>query len=955
MSEQQLYKKITDDCGVGYAYHKIITDKAGEPCNYIYLEVNQTYEKITGLEGRKILGKPVTEVVPEIKESAFDWISFFGEVAMHGGYKEFIQYAEFLGRRFKGSVFSPEPGYFAVSFIDVTKEEKQIHGLKKISDALAVFLDQDKVELEYHRILDTLLELSEGKFAALNLYHEGGRKYKTVAIAGDPWKIKKGIEIMGSNPVGKAWKQNNSRAEKIKGGTIVKFPTLHNLADGLIPKRISSLLSKILGLGEVVVAKIHKNSVMLGDFTIFMPREKSFENRTLVEIYGRQLGIIIDRRKVEEQLKVINEDQGILLDISTRLMDATSETLDSVIQETMGRAAEIAAADRVLIFEYDFKNQLCNNIYEWCREGIDPQFNILQDIPLKEMPEWLEKHKQKKTIVIDDVQSMPQRNPVKNNLESQGVRSLISVPLFLGETLFGFIGFDAVKKKHYYTREEKALLHQYGNNVLSTISRIRLDRALLNSERKNRFIVENISDMIWMMDLDFNITYTSGPIKEILGYSHEEYKELPAENRYPQETLQWMKAILKDELEKEKNKDYTNRSREITIEHYTASGEKKWLAFHLSFVRDALDNPSGIIGVSRDVTRQIKQNEKIEYLSYRDHLTGLYNRRYFETELNRLDMERNLPLTIIMGDLNGLKLINDSFGHGVGDELLVKTAEMIKKNCRRDEIVARTGGDEIAIILPNTDENEAVNLIQRIQHSLDNESIRGMDVSVSFGYATKSDRNVEISELLKKAEDHMYANKLLKGPRVTGQAIDRIISLINQKSPGEEAHSKQVSEICGAMGEAMERTESEIKELEILGRLHDIGKIAISDKILNNTGTLSEEEYGEMKRHAEIGYRILSITKDFMKIAEYVLAHHEHWDGTGYPRGLKGEGIPLESRICAIVEAYAAMTEDSNYRKGQSKEYAVEELKKYSGTRFDPSLVNIFIDRVLPKVESSIE
>ena len=947
MSDQMLYKKITDECGVGYAYHKIVTDTAGKPCDYIYLAVNQTYEKITGLEGEKIIGKSVTEVVPEIKESVFDWIGYFGEVAIHGGYEEFVQYAEFLGRRFKGSVFSPKPGFFAVSFIDVTKEEKQIQGLKKISDALEDYLNQDSVELEYHRILNTLLELSEGKFAALNLYNEGGRSYKTVAIAGDQWKMKKGMELMGSNPVGKEWMQGNSRADKIKGGTIVEFPTLDDLAEGVIPKRVSSLLSKVLGLGEVVVAKIHKNNVMLGDFTIFMPKEKSFENHTLVEIFGRQLGIIIDRREVEERLKVINEDQGVLLDISTRLMGATSETLDSVIQETMRKAAEIAAADRVLIFEYDFGKQVCNNIYEWCREGIAPQFNVLQDIPLKEMPEWLESHKQKKTIVIDDVQSMPQRNPVKNNLESQGVRSLISAPLFIGDTLFGFIGFDAVKKKHYYTSEEKALLHQYGNNVLSTISRIRSDRALLNSERKNRFIVENISDMIWMMDLDFNITYSSGPVMEILGYSHEKYKQLPVESRYSEETLQWMQDILKEELEKEKMKNYTNLSREITIEHYTAGGGTRWLAFHLSFVRDALENPTGIIGVSRDVTRQMKQNEEIEYLSFRDHLTGLYNRRYFETELYRLDTVRNLPLTIIMGDLNGLKLINDSFGHGVGDELLVKTAEMIKKNCRKDEIVARTGGDEFAIILPKTDANQAIKLIERIQASLGNESIRGMDVSVSFGYATKSDSGVDISEILKKAEDRMYGNKLLKGPRVSIKSIDRIISVINHKSPREEAHSKKVSELCEAMGLAMEVPESEVEKLKILGRLHDIGKIAISDNILNKTGNLTEEEYSEIQRHVEIGYRILSITKDFTEIAEYVLAHHERWDGKGYPRGLKGEAIPQESRICSIADAYTAMTEKSNYREAQPKEYAIEEMRKYSGTQFDPYLVNVFIEGVL--------
>jgi len=955
MSEQLLYKEITDDCGVGYAYHKIVTDKKGEPCDYLYLEVNRTYEEITGLKRQKILGKPVTKVVPGMKKSEFDWIRFFGEVAIHGGSKEFIQDAEYLGRRYKGNVFSPAPGYFAISIVDVTQEEKQIQGLKKISEALAEFLDQENKELNYHRILDTVLELSEGKFAALNLYSVGGGNYKTVAIAGDQGRLKKGLEILDSNPVGKEWKHDDIRAEKMKGDTILSFPTLHDLSEGVIPKKVTGLLSKILGFEEVLVAKIHKNNIMLGDFTIFMPKGKNFENHTLVKIYGRQLGIIIERRRVEGRLKVINEDQGTLLDISTQLMGATTETLDVDIRETMSSAAEIAAADRVQVFEYDFENQICNNTYEWCRDGIAPQFNILQNISLKEMPEWVQSHKQGKTIVIDDVQAMPRRNPAKNNLVSQGVRSLISVPLFLGKTLFGFIGFDAVKKQHYYTLEEKALLHQYGNSVLSTITRIRSERALRESEKTNRFIVENISDMIWLMDLDFNTTYCSGPVKRILGYSTEEYMQLSPEERYSEKTFQQMQDVLDKELEIDKKKADMNRSREINIKHYTANGETKWLAFNLSFVRDDSNKPIGIIGVSRDVTEQRQQKEDIEYLSFRDHLTGIYNRRYFETELQRLDTERNFPLTIIMGDLNGLKLINDSFGHEVGDELLIKTAEIIKNNCRTDEIVARTGGDEFAIILPETDENEAKKLIDRIQGSLENETIRGMDVSVSFGYATKNKMNEKITGILKKAEDHMYANKLLKGPRVSGQTIDKIISVINHKNPKEEQHSRRVSEVCADMGKAMGLKNSEIEELKLLGRVHDIGKIAIPDKILNKPGKLTEKEYDEMRRHAEIGYRILSITKDFKGIAESVLAHHERWDGKGSPKGLKKKEIPFKSRVCAIADAYVAMTSNRSYRQAMSKKEVLKELKSHKGTQFDPELLKIFTERVLPYFETPKE
>jgi len=348
----------------------------------------------------------------------------------------------------------------------------------------------------------------------------------------------------------------------------------------------------------------------------------------------------------------------------------------------------------------------------------------------------------------------------------------------------------------------------------------------------------------------------------------------------------------------------------------------------------------------RDVSEQKRLEKKLEYLSYNDVLTGLYNRRFFEEELRRLNVQRNLPLTLVMADVNGLKLINDSFGHAMGDELLKKVGEVIIKGCRSDDIVARLGGDEFIILLPRTDTMEAEQIVERIKAYASKEKVGSIAISISFGWESKNNEEEDIQEVLKKAEDYMYKKKLFEGPSMRGKTIKAIINTLHEKNKREEQHSHRVSALCNSIGKALALPDGEIEELKTVGLLHDIGKIAIEETTLNKQGSLSEAEWEEIKRHPEIGYRILSTVNDMSEMAEYVLCHHERWDGTGYPRGLKGEEIPFQSRIIAIADAYDAMTSERSYRSALQEEAAIDELQRNSGIQFDPKIVNIFIETV---------
>ena len=355
----------------------------------------------------------------------------------------------------------------------------------------------------------------------------------------------------------------------------------------------------------------------------------------------------------------------------------------------------------------------------------------------------------------------------------------------------------------------------------------------------------------------------------------------------------------------------------------------------------------GLYGVARDITDRKKAEENLIYLNYHDHLTDLYNRRFFEEELKRLDKDCNLPISIIMCDINGLKLVNDSFGHYSGDALLKKAAETIKKACREEDVIARIGGDEFVVILPKTDSDNTQQVSNRIKDLASKEKVANIELSISYGHDTKTLNTQSIVEIIANAENNMYRHKLSERSSMRSKTIDLIMNALFEKSNREAIHSNRVSSLCKAIGSKMNFDKESVNQIGIAGLIHDIGKIGIDEKILNKPGSLTADEKVEIERHPEIGWRLLSSTNEFSVLAQFVLSHHEKWDGSGYPHGIKGKEIPLESRIIAVADAYDAMTSERSYRKALCKDAATKELTRCSGTQFDPEIVDVFVNQVL--------
>jgi len=349
-----------------------------------------------------------------------------------------------------------------------------------------------------------------------------------------------------------------------------------------------------------------------------------------------------------------------------------------------------------------------------------------------------------------------------------------------------------------------------------------------------------------------------------------------------------------------------------------------------------------VLGIARDITERKKNEEKIRYLSFHDSLTGLYNRTYFEEELARLDTNRQLPISVIMADLNGLKLVNDTFGHEQGDRLLCRSAKLLESCCRADDIISRWGGDEFSILLPKTTEKKADELINRIKKECLRTNSNKPPISLALGFSTKVNPDQNIHKIIKKANDHMYRNKLLEIKSTSRSIVSIIEKAMFERSDETEKHTIRVRELSLSIGRSLGLTTSNLDKLALLVSLHDIGKIAIPDSILKKNAPLTKEDWKIIKEHSEIGYNIARTSVHLTSVADAILSHHERWDGTGYPRGLKDAAIPLASRILSIVDAYDVMTHDKPYRKAISKIEAIKEIKRCSGTQFDPELVDKF-------------
>lgn len=600
------YQSILEHAPMGYAYHKIVCDEAGKPCDYEFIEVNPAFEKLTGLFGAKILGKRITEVLPEIVNDSFDWIRFYGDIALNGGKKEFEQYTAALNIWCRVVAYSPEKGFFITHFIDITKEKTQLEELNNFFELSLDFLciaDMDGYFVKTNRAWEEVLGYS---------YEELIRTKYLDFVHPDDVQVTREVmnRLNEQNPV-------------------VNFTNRYRAKDG----------------------------------TYHWIEWSSRPQGKLVYAAARD---ITDRKKIEQQLEkrmlelTRPAEDSSTIDFSELIDLETIQRLQDQFSEATGVASVITLTDGTPITEPSNFTRLCRDIIRKTQRGCENCY---------------------KSDAAIGAYSV--KGPIIKRCLSGGL-------------------WDA-----------GAAITVGGKHVANW---------LIGQVRD-----ENIKEF------------------QLVAYAREigadEDAVLQAFREVPRMSIQRFEKIAK-------------------LLH-TIANQLSNLAFQ-NLLQARFINEK-------------RQNEKeILYLSYHDYLTGLYNRRYYEQELASLDKKENLPLTLLLGDVNGLKFVNDTLGHLMGDELLIKTARIISQVCRKDDIVARLGGDEFIVILPRTAGSVIEMMIDKIKSLAAAEKVGGLAVSISFGYETKNNEAEDIEEIFKRAEDDMYRHKQYESTaiRPKGQIVN---------------------------------------------------------------------------------------------------------------------------------------------------------------------------------------
>lgn len=578
----------------------------------------------------------------------------------------------------------------------------------------------------------------------------------------------------------------------------------------------------------------------------------------------------------------------------------------------------------------------------------------------------LKKSESKYRVLVEKI------NDVIFNLDKQGNIRYVSPAIkdFLGYTPQEMIGTQFAKYIYPYDLDniQKTLNSNFMGNDESIVFRIlnktgkvyhvRTSTRLIQEDEEEMVLglmtdvtevqqTLNILDSFWkhspnpisILDRNGKIFRISKSGADIFGSSPEVLEGLNINEVFPSSVVEGMIDRLKVASDRKEPQSYT-----YSIDLYNADHRHydSWV-----FPITHEEEETNLVGlVALDITDRKNTEERLNYLSFHDPVTGLFNRTYYERELQRLDFSDEYPVSVISLDADGLKIINDTLGHNMGDELLKNLADILTQSLRDTDILARVGGDEFIIFLPKTDTEAAQRIVDRIRKNIKhyNEENLILPLSISLGLETAEIQGEKLEDVLKKADENMYNNKFFHKKNSQSQIISSFMASLEKRDYVSQGYADKLFKLFAKVSQSSKLPSGTLKALALLAQVHDLGNVTIPDSILSKQVPLNEAEWNVIRLHPERGSRIASISPNLVDITELIMKHHERWDGKGYPQGLKKEEIPIECRILAVVDSFDAMITERPYRKPLSKLEAVKELKKCAGTQFDPEIVNLFID-----------
>lgn len=698
---------------------------------------------------------------------------------------------------------------------------------------------------------------------------------------------------------------------------------------------------------------------------------------------------ITELRQAERALVYKSDFEKLIISISTEFINLPTNQLDSGMNRALKAVGEFVQASRCSIFRLSEDKQIITNTHEWCAPGVNPAIEYLQTIPADNYPWLMEQINRQDLIYIPNVMELPEEARAERELFRIGsIGSFVAVPMILDHELIGFISLSSEQESQVWEYEHISILRILGEVFVNALDRKRTEEALLRDESR----LEVLLAMNQM---------TSASLQEIADFALEECVRLTkskigflaflSSDEGTMTVQSWSRSALLDCGMSIKPNNFNvadaglwvesiRQRRPIITNDYAALNPlKKGLPENHLVLKRVLTVPIfdnnhivALVGVGNKesvydktdirelsliisemwrIVQRKQTEEQLRYMSLHDPLTKMFNRAYFEQEMLRLQSGRFDPIGLILCDVDGLKLINDTMGHNAGDAMLIKAAQLIRSCFRESDVVARVGGDEFAVLLPHTSRYALNQAYQRLRRAFDqyNAGDPGIPISISIGCACREDPNMPVEDLYREADANMYREKLNRRITNRNTLVTTLLKAMETRDFISQGHTERLEQLVIALARIIGLPESRIPDLRLLAQFHDIGKVAIPDHILFKPGPLTQEEFEEVKRHSEIGHRIALSSPELVHLADWILMHHEWCNGEGYPLGLTREQIPLECRILAIADAYDALTSNRPYRPAFPEEVALNEIIKGAGSQFDPDLTHRFVELIQNK------